>query len=312
MAVTRRSFLTTAALAGAGGIAHARAQAPAQAPISPVPTPRDSRAASRSSIPTRTSSRSTTASAATSSATRRSSGCTPARCGPKARRGTASAGIWCGATSRTTSRCAGSKKTAASPCSAIRPATATATRSTSKAGSSPASTAAGASCATSTNGTVTVIAEKFQGKRLNSPNDVVGASGRRHLVHRSDVRHPRQLRRVQERVRRRRKRSTASTARRGRSTRSPTSQSGPNGICFSPDYKKLYVADTGMGRATSRVYDVDGKSLRNGKRFVAARHSRHGRALGGRRHPLRRRRQHLGRRAAGRAGDRAGRRHASA
>ena len=41
MAVTRRSFLTTAALAGAGGIAHARAQAPAQAPISPVPTPRD-------------------------------------------------------------------------------------------------------------------------------------------------------------------------------------------------------------------------------------------------------------------------------
>jgi len=44
-------------------------------------------------------------------------------------------------------------------------------------------------------------------------------------------------------------------------------QSGPNGICFSPDFRKLYVADTGMGRDI-RVYDVDGKSLRNGKRFI--------------------------------------------
>ena len=67
--------------------------------------------------------------------------------------------------------------------------------------------------------------------------------------------------------RRPRKPSIAWTARRCRSRRSPTNQSGPNGICFSPDYKKLYVADTGTGRDI-RVYDVDGKSLRNGKRFV--------------------------------------------
>ena len=45
------------------------------------------------------------------------------------------------------------------------PATATATPSTTKAASCPASTATAASCATSTNGTVTVIADKFQGKR---------------------------------------------------------------------------------------------------------------------------------------------------
>ena len=38
----------------------------------------------------------------------------------------------------------------------------------------------------------------------------------------------------------------------------------PNGICFSPDYKKLYVADTGTPRDI-KVCDVDGKSLRNGK-----------------------------------------------
>ena len=38
-------------------------------------------------------------------------------------------------------------------------------------------------------GRVTVIAEKFKGKRLNSPNDIVVHPGRRHLVHRSDLRH---------------------------------------------------------------------------------------------------------------------------
>ncbi len=41
----------------------------------------------------------------------------------------------------------------------------------------------------------------------------------------------------------------------------------PNGICFSPDYKKLYVADTGTPRDV-KVWDVDGKALRNGKRFI--------------------------------------------
>ena len=40
----------------------------------------------------------------------------------------------------------------------------------------------------------------------------------------------------------------------------------PNGMCFSPDYKKLYVADTGMGHV--KVWDVDGPSLRAGKVFA--------------------------------------------
>ena len=34
---------------------------------------------------------------------------------------------------------------------------------------------------------------------------------------------------------------------------------GPNGLCFSTDYKRLYVADTGAGREI-RVFDVDGKT----------------------------------------------------
>jgi gluconolactonase len=41
----------------------------------------------------------------------------------------------------------------------------------------------------------------------------------------------------------------------------------PNGLCFSPDYKKLYVVDTGSPK-NIRVYDVDGKKVKNGKVFA--------------------------------------------
>jgi gluconolactonase len=49
----------------------------------------------------------------------------------------------------------------------------------------------------------------------------------------------------------------------------------PNGLCFSPDYKKLYVADTGashykQAKEIIRVWDVvDGKTLANGKDFCS-------------------------------------------
>jgi gluconolactonase len=48
----------------------------------------------------------------------------------------------------------------------------------------------------------------------------------------------------------------------------------PNGLCFSPDYKKLYICDTGTTHYPEapkniRVYDVaDARSLRNGRQFV--------------------------------------------
>jgi gluconolactonase len=116
------------------------------------------------------------------------------------------------------------------------------------------------------NGTMTVIADKFQGKRLNSPNDIVvhpdggiwftdpiygirgyyegykGDSELKEAVYRVDGK-TLQIEKV-------------------------TDDAGePNGICFSPDYKKLYLADTGAPRDV-KVFDVDGKTLRNGKRFV--------------------------------------------
>jgi len=49
----------------------------------------------------------------------------------------------------------------------------------------------------------------------------------------------------------------------------------PNGLCFSPDYKKLYVADTGASHYPQapkniKVWDVaDGKTLRNGRQFCS-------------------------------------------
>lgn len=117
-----------------------------------------------------------------------------------------------------------------------------------------------------TNGTVTVIAERFGDKRLNSPNDVVvhtdgsiwftdptyGINGNyegfqaqpelKEAVYRVDPQ-TRQVEKVTDEV------------------------GGPNGLCFSPDYKKLYVADTGAPRDI-KVFDIDGKVLRNGKRLV--------------------------------------------
>jgi gluconolactonase len=115
-------------------------------------------------------------------------------------------------------------------------------------------------------GTITTIADKFQGKKLNSPNDIVvhpdggiwftdpiygirgeyegykGEQETKEAVYRVDPK-------------------TAQVAK-------VTDDVGePNGICFSPDYKKLYVADTGMPRDI-KVYDVDGPALRNGKRLI--------------------------------------------
>src|SRR5438105_7885004 len=49
----------------------------------------------------------------------------------------------------------------------------------------------------------------------------------------------------------------------------------PNGLCFSPDYKKLYVAETGASHykeapKNMRVYDiVDGKTVKDGREFAS-------------------------------------------
>jgi len=48
----------------------------------------------------------------------------------------------------------------------------------------------------------------------------------------------------------------------------------PNGLCFSPDYRRLYVADTGSTHYPEapkniKVWEVDGTRLRNGREFAS-------------------------------------------
>jgi gluconolactonase len=115
-------------------------------------------------------------------------------------------------------------------------------------------------------GQVTVIAERFENKRLNSPNDIVvdpnggiwftdpmyGISGN-YEGFKAESELPVAVYRVDGRT--------------GQIGKASDEFGAPNGLCFSPDYKKLYVADTGAPREI-RVFDVDGTALRNGRSFV--------------------------------------------
>ena len=137
------------------------------------------------------------------------------------------------------------------------------------------------------------------------------ASRRRHLVHRSELRHPRQLRRLQGRVRRPRKPSIASTRKTGQIDKVTDEIDQPE--------RPLLLARLQEALRRRHRHGPRHPRLRRRRQDAAqrqalrpARHSRHRRAVGRRRHPLRRRRQHLGGRAARRAGDRAQRRTRSA
>jgi len=123
------------------------------------------------------------------------------------------------------------------------------------------------------NGSVTVIADKWNGKILNAPNDIVvhpdGAiwftdPGYGALMdyegHQGELLIKEAVYRVD--------------AKTGQMTMVSDELYKPNGICFSPDYKKAYICDTGATHHPDapkiiEVYDVaDGKTLRNGKVYV--------------------------------------------
>jgi gluconolactonase len=115
-------------------------------------------------------------------------------------------------------------------------------------------------------GTITTIADKFQGKKLNSPNDIVvhpdggiwftdpiyGIRGE-YEGYKGEQESKEAVYRVDPKT--------------GQVAKVTDEVGEPNGICFSPDYKRLYVADTGMPRDI-KAYDVDGGTLRNGKRLI--------------------------------------------
>jgi len=119
------------------------------------------------------------------------------------------------------------------------------------------------------NGSVTVLADKWNGKPLNAPNDIVahpdggiwftdpgyGIMGA-YEGHKDEL----QLKEAVYRI-------DPKTAKMDVVTDEGYK---PNGLCFSPDYKKLYIADTGGPNPRGiDVYDVDGTKLKNRRRFCS-------------------------------------------
>ena len=116
------------------------------------------------------------------------------------------------------------------------------------------------------NGAVTVIADKFQGKRLNSPNDIaVHPDGSIWftdptygiLGYYEGFKADSEIKEAVYRV----------DGKTGQMDKVTDDLNEPNGICFSPDYKKVYICDTGAPR-NIQMFDLVDNKLRNGKVFT--------------------------------------------
>jgi gluconolactonase len=119
-------------------------------------------------------------------------------------------------------------------------------------------------------GTITVLADRFDGKRLAGPNDVVvksdgsiwfsdnGAGIRgNYLGHKGTPELPYRVYRIDGRT--------------GALTIAIEDMARPNGLAFSPDEQRLYVVDTPAEPKTTHVYDMaaDGTRAVNGRVFFA-------------------------------------------
>jgi gluconolactonase len=123
-------------------------------------------------------------------------------------------------------------------------------------------------------GSITVLIDSYQGKRLNAPNDVVVASdgavwftdpGYGILLnyegYKAEFELPTNVYRLDP--------ST------GKATVVADDFSKPNGLCFSPDEKRMYIVDTGVTHDENapshiRAFDgsADGKKLKGGREFI--------------------------------------------
>ncbi|MDB6036294.1 MAG: gnl 4 [Verrucomicrobiales bacterium] len=123
-------------------------------------------------------------------------------------------------------------------------------------------------------GTLTVLADKFNGKPLNAPNDIVvhpdggiwfTDPGYGILGNYEGNKGELQIKEAVYRI------DPAG----GKIAMVSDSLFKPNGLCFSPDYKKLYIADTGATHYDKaprniQVFDVvDGTGLANGREFAS-------------------------------------------
>jgi gluconolactonase len=117
-------------------------------------------------------------------------------------------------------------------------------------------------------GSMTVLADAFEGKPLNAPNDIVvhpntgdiwftdpgyGSMSdyEGHLA-------PLELKEAVYRI----------DGQSGAISKVADDIVKPNGLCFSPDYSILYVADTGVPVSDIKVWDVNGGRLTNRRVFV--------------------------------------------
>jgi gluconolactonase len=126
-------------------------------------------------------------------------------------------------------------------------------------------------CVTRTehDGTVTKLIDRFDGKPLNSPNDIVvksddsiwftdppfGVLGN-YEGHVANPELPTNVYRLDPRS--------------GRATVAAGDVNRPNGLAFSPDEKKLYIIEAGVTPRVIKVYDVNDDKLANGRAFITA------------------------------------------
>jgi gluconolactonase len=119
-------------------------------------------------------------------------------------------------------------------------------------------------------GTITVLIDRFEGKKLNAPNDVVVASDGavwftdpgygifgNYEGHKDELELPAQVYRLDVKT--------------GHATVVANDIDKPNGIAFSPDEKLVYIVDSGLthgGRAQLRSFEVNGDKLTNSKVFA--------------------------------------------
>ena len=136
-------------------------------------------------------------------------------------------------------------------------------------------------------GRITVLMDRFDGKRLNSPNDIVvksddsiwftdmnaGITGNWN-GEAAELEMPQRVYRIDS------KSGQPTIVTDGLVQR-------PNGLAFSPDEKKLYVIESQPGERAIYVFDVaDGTKLTNGRKLIVLRQGRNAGRL-----PRRRRRQ---------------------